>query len=74
MWSSTSSKWIEGFITKEEAEFSLQGPRGVQKIIFLKNRLPDRVQPRTPVAQNKELGYFSSRSPVLAKNRKIGPR
>lgn len=31
MWSSTSPKWIEGFITKEEAEFSLQGPRGVQE-------------------------------------------
>lgn len=31
MWSSTSPKWIEGFITKEEAESSLQGPRGVQE-------------------------------------------
>ncbi|XP_065861657.1 SH2 domain-containing protein B-like isoform X2 [Euphorbia lathyris] len=31
MWSSTSPKWIEGFITKEEAEFSLQGPRGLQE-------------------------------------------
>ncbi|KAK9268792.1 hypothetical protein L1049_000555 [Liquidambar formosana] len=30
MWVSTSPKWIEGFVTKEEAEFSLQGPRGLQ--------------------------------------------
>lgn len=27
-WKSTSPKWIEGFITKEEAELSLQDPRG----------------------------------------------
>ena len=31
LWSSTSPTWIEGFITKEEAESSLQGPRGVQE-------------------------------------------
>lgn len=31
MWNSTSPKWIEGFITKEEAEISLQGPRGLQE-------------------------------------------
>ncbi|KAM1001338.1 hypothetical protein ACFX15_007548 [Malus domestica] len=31
MWSSTSPKWIEGFITKEEAETSLQGSRGFQE-------------------------------------------
>ncbi|KAE8718696.1 SH2 domain protein A, putative isoform 2 [Hibiscus syriacus] len=31
MWKSTSPKWIEGFITKEEAELSLQGPRGLQE-------------------------------------------
>ncbi|XP_015877895.3 SH2 domain-containing protein B [Ziziphus jujuba] len=30
MWSCTTPKWIEGFITKEEAESSLQGPRGLQ--------------------------------------------
>ncbi|KAK0601966.1 hypothetical protein LWI29_029127 [Acer saccharum] len=30
-WKSTSPKWIEGFITKEEAEYSLQGPRGLQQ-------------------------------------------
>lgn len=29
-WVSTSPKWIEGFITKEEAEISLHGPRGLQ--------------------------------------------
>lgn len=29
-WKSTSPKWIEGFISKEEAEYSLQGPRGLQ--------------------------------------------
>ncbi|KAK8633325.1 hypothetical protein V6N13_014171 [Hibiscus sabdariffa] len=31
MWNSTSPKWIEGFITKEEAELSLQGPSGLQE-------------------------------------------
>ncbi|KAB1216366.1 hypothetical protein CJ030_MR4G000599 [Morella rubra] len=31
IWSSISPKWIEGFITKEEAESSLQGPRGLQE-------------------------------------------
>ncbi|KAM6584974.1 hypothetical protein CsatB_011976 [Cannabis sativa] len=30
-WSSTSPRWIEGFITKEEAELSLQGPKGFQE-------------------------------------------
>ncbi|KAF9672617.1 hypothetical protein SADUNF_Sadunf11G0061200 [Salix dunnii] len=30
-WNSTSPKWIEGFITKEEAELSLQGPGGLQE-------------------------------------------
>ncbi|XP_027911313.1 SH2 domain-containing protein A-like isoform X2 [Vigna unguiculata] len=31
IWKSTSPKWIEGFITKEEAEASLQGPTGFQE-------------------------------------------
>ncbi|XVE53003.1 hypothetical protein DITRI_Ditri02bG0169800 [Diplodiscus trichospermus] len=31
MWNSTSPKWIEGFITKEEAELSLRGPKGLQE-------------------------------------------
>ncbi|XP_021895061.1 uncharacterized protein LOC110812561 isoform X1 [Carica papaya] len=31
MWNSASPKWIEGFVTKEEAENSLQGPRGLQE-------------------------------------------
>ncbi|XP_073268460.1 SH2 domain-containing protein B isoform X2 [Populus alba] len=31
IWNSTSPKWIEGLITKEEAELSLQGPRGLQE-------------------------------------------
>ncbi|KAK7342850.1 hypothetical protein VNO80_25806 [Phaseolus coccineus] len=31
IWNSTSPKWIEGFITKEEAEASLQGPTGFQE-------------------------------------------
>ncbi|KAK3009345.1 hypothetical protein RJ639_013081, partial [Escallonia herrerae] len=30
MWDSASSKWIEGLITKEEAEASLQSPLGLQ--------------------------------------------
>lgn len=31
LWNSTSPNWIEGFITKEEAELSLKGPRGLQE-------------------------------------------
>ncbi|XP_020683179.1 SH2 domain-containing protein A isoform X1 [Dendrobium catenatum] len=31
MWECTSPKWIEGFITVEEAEKSLKCPRGIQK-------------------------------------------
>ncbi|KAJ8899159.1 hypothetical protein K2173_011946 [Erythroxylum novogranatense] len=31
LWISTSPVWFEGFITKEEAELSLQGPRGLQE-------------------------------------------
>lgn len=31
LWVSLSPKWIEGFITKEEAEYSLQGPRSLQE-------------------------------------------
>lgn len=31
IWNSMSPKWIEGFITKEEAEASLQGPGGFQE-------------------------------------------
>jgi hypothetical protein len=31
IWNSISPKWIEGFITKEEAEASLQGPTGFQE-------------------------------------------
>lgn len=30
LWNSASPKWIEGFITKEEAESSLQGPGVLQ--------------------------------------------
>ncbi|CAN1179125.1 SH2 domain-containing protein A [Linum perenne] len=31
LWKCTSPKWIEGFITKEEAELSLRGTRGLQE-------------------------------------------
>ncbi|KAJ4838717.1 hypothetical protein Tsubulata_023235 [Turnera subulata] len=31
MWNCTSPKWIEGLISKEEAELSLRGPRGLQE-------------------------------------------
>ncbi|XP_058722833.1 SH2 domain-containing protein A-like isoform X2 [Vicia villosa] len=31
IWNSFSPKWIEGFITKEDAEASLQGPAGFQE-------------------------------------------
>lgn len=31
LWTSTSLKWIEGFVTKEEVEYSLQNPSGIQE-------------------------------------------
>lgn len=31
LWCSITPKWIDGFITKEEAESSLQGPGGFQE-------------------------------------------
>lgn len=31
LWTSTSPKWIEGFVTKEEIEYALQSPLGIQE-------------------------------------------
>lgn len=31
LWNCTSPKWIEGLVSKEEAELSLRGPRGLQE-------------------------------------------
>ncbi|GAB4846677.1 hypothetical protein Ancab_025683 [Ancistrocladus abbreviatus] len=31
LWASTSPKWIEGFITKEEVEYALRNPMGIQE-------------------------------------------
>ncbi|KAL2943395.1 SH2 domain-containing protein B [Bienertia sinuspersici] len=31
LWASVSPKWIEGFVTKEEVEYALQSPLGVQE-------------------------------------------
>ncbi|GMH24243.1 hypothetical protein Nepgr_026086 [Nepenthes gracilis] len=31
LWASTSPKWVEGFITKEEVEYALQNPMGIQE-------------------------------------------
>ncbi|XP_021726916.1 uncharacterized protein LOC110694069 isoform X2 [Chenopodium quinoa] len=31
LWASISPKWIEGFVTKEEVEYALQSPQGLQE-------------------------------------------
>ena len=31
LWSSVSPMWIEGFVTKEEVEYALQNPLGIQE-------------------------------------------
>jgi len=31
LWASTSPKWIEGFVTKEEVEYALQSPLSIQE-------------------------------------------
>ena len=40
MWNSATPKWLEGFITKEEAESSLQGPGGLHDPGTFVLRLP----------------------------------
>ncbi|KAL3508811.1 hypothetical protein ACH5RR_028212 [Cinchona calisaya] len=60
MWSSLSPKWIEGFITKEEAESSLQGPGGFQEPGTFALRFPtSRCWPH-PDAGNLVVTYIGS--------------
>ncbi|KAL0001483.1 hypothetical protein SO802_015264 [Lithocarpus litseifolius] len=60
LWSSTSPKWIEGFITKEEAESSLQGPRGLQEPGTFILRFPTSRSWPHPDAGNLIVTYVGS--------------
>ncbi|XP_052182133.1 SH2 domain-containing protein A-like isoform X2 [Diospyros lotus] len=59
-WNSTSPKWIEGFITKEEAEYSLQGPAGLQDPGTFILRFPTSRSWPHPDAGNLVVTYIGS--------------
>ncbi|XP_027127004.1 SH2 domain-containing protein A [Coffea arabica] len=60
LWSSASPKWIEGFITKEEAESSLQGPGGFQEPGTFVLRFPTSRSWPHPDAGNLVITYIGS--------------
>ncbi|OMO74646.1 hypothetical protein CCACVL1_16555 [Corchorus capsularis] len=60
MWNSTSPKWIEGFITKEEAELSLRGSRGLQEPGTFILRFPTSRSWPHPDAGNLIVTYVGS--------------
>lgn len=64
MWSSTSPKWIEGFITKEEAETSLQGSRGLQESGTFVLRFPTSRSWPHPDAGSLVVTYVSSKHSI----------
>ncbi|CAM8940371.1 unnamed protein product [Rhodiola kirilowii] len=60
LWGSTSPNWIEGFITKEEAERSLQGARGLQQPGTFILRFPTSRSWPHPDAGNLVVTYIGS--------------
>lgn len=60
MWNSASPKWIEGFITKEEAESSLQGLGGLQDPGTFVLRFPTSRSWPHPDAGNLVVTYIGS--------------
>lgn len=60
MWDSVAPKWIEGFITKEEAESSLQGPGGLQDPGTFVLRFPTSRSWPHPDAGNLVVTYIGS--------------
>ncbi|KAG5546012.1 hypothetical protein RHGRI_018249 [Rhododendron griersonianum] len=60
MWNSASPKWIEGFITKEEAESSLQGPGVLQDPGTFVLRFPTSRSWPHPDAGNLVASYIGS--------------
>lgn len=60
LWSSVSPKWIEGFITKEEAESSLQGRGGFQEPGTFVLRFPTSRSWPHPDAGNLVITYIGS--------------
>lgn len=59
LWSSMTPKWIDGFITKEEAESSLQGPGGFQEPGTFVLRFPTTRSWPHPDAGNLVVTYVS---------------
>lgn len=64
MWSSTSPKWIEGFITKEEAESSLQPSRGFQEPGTFVLRFPTSRSWPHPDAGSLVVTYLGSKCTI----------
>uniref|UniRef100_A0A7N0VN92 SH2 domain-containing protein n=1 Tax=Kalanchoe fedtschenkoi TaxID=63787 RepID=A0A7N0VN92_KALFE len=60
LWDSTLPNWIEGFITKEEAELSLQGSRGLQQPGTFILRFPTSRSWPHPDAGNLVVTYVGS--------------
>ncbi|KAL3503053.1 hypothetical protein ACH5RR_037502 [Cinchona calisaya] len=60
LWSSVSPNWIEGFITKEEAESSLQGPGGFREPGTFVLRFPTSRSWPHPDAGNLVITYIGS--------------
>ncbi|XP_017253328.1 SH2 domain-containing protein B [Daucus carota subsp. sativus] len=60
VWDSVLPKWIEGFITKEEAEASLQGPNGLQDPGTFVLRFPTSRSWPHPDAGNLVVTYVGS--------------
>ncbi|PRQ30830.1 putative transcription factor STAT family [Rosa chinensis] len=64
MWSSTTPKWIEGFVTKEEAESSLQASRGFQKPGTFVLRFPTSRSWPHPDAGSLVVTYLGSKCTI----------
>lgn len=60
MWNSMSPRWMEGFITKEEAESTLQGPGGLEDPGTFVLRFPTSRSWPHPDAGNLVVTYVGS--------------
>jgi SH2 domain len=64
LWECLIPKWIEGFITKEEAENVLRGPKGPQKLGTFLLRFPTTRSWPHPDAGNLVISYVGSDSMI----------
>lgn len=64
IWECTSPKWIEGFITREEAENALKGPQGPQKPGTFVLRFPTSRSWPHPDAGSIVVAYVASDSSI----------